>query len=310
MTTLNTLDVLCDQALVDEYLQWGEHRKGLRPLTIRMYRSTLGHFVTWCGHTALVDLTAEDLEDFSRRDLVHGGTPSASTARRELVTVCKFFDWVAARKGLPLAAHRIAVAPKIQPGVPKPVPDEHWVALWEGDLDPQDRLWLGLAYFCGFRRFELVTVAPSAFNTDTQLCVFERKGGKESALPYAALPRAVELKLPWLTVGWADWVNLLETTTRTRAAAPHLCTYATADDPFLDGNRLSKALTRLLVKRGVPKFTPHQLRHSFATNLFRSGVEASVIQGFMSHASQDTTKGYVDQSGHLERWIIEREGHA
>ena len=297
--------------LVDQYLDFCANRKGLRPHTVDIYRRTLNKFTTW-WLTPLEELEAEDIEAFAWRALKNGNPPSPSTARRELAALKKFLDWCVGRKRIQVHAQLVAVAPKVQPGKPKPVADEHWCQLWQSQLAPDDRLWLGLAYFCGFRRYEIVTVAPEAVHTNTGYIRFERKGGKNEALAYRDLPRAVETKLPWVTEGWEQWINILETTATARAATgeQHLSVHAWGDS-FLDGNRLSKHLTRhLLPAAGLDPetFTIHQLRHSCATNLFRVGLDAAYIQATLSHSSYSTTKGYVDQSGHLARWIDDQKG--
>jgi site-specific recombinase XerD len=296
--------------LVDEYLDHCANRKGLRPYTVYAYRHSLDHFVAWWPKP-LEELEAEDIENFAWRTLKNGNVPSNSTARRELASVKKFLDWCAGRKRIQVYAQLVAVAPKVVPGIPKPVADEHWAALWQSQLAPDDRLWVGLAYFCGFRRYEIVTVQPKAVVANMGHIRFERKGGKNAAIAYRDLPRAIETKLPWLTEGWEEWAELLEWTAKTRTASNelHLSTHAWGDS-FLDGNRLSKHLTRhLLPAAGLDpdSFTIHQMRHSCATNLFRVGLQADFIQAAMSHSSYSTTKGYVDQSGHLARWIDSQE---
>ena len=43
-------------------------------------------------------------------------------------------------------------------------------------------------------------------------------------------------------------------------------------------------------------FTPHQFRHSYATELLRRGVAVEVVQQLLGHASISTT---IDTYGHL-----------
>lgn len=296
--------------LVSEYLEWAEHSKGLRPLTLRMYRFTLAHWSKQMADTNLADVTPEDVEAFSRRPVRGGTAPAAATSRRELVTVKKFMDWCASRKRIACYGHLTAVAPKTKSGVPKPIPDELWRELWESeDLFPDDRLWLGLGYFCGLRRYEMVTIRPSEVDPDRRVMQFERKGGFLKSLDYLSMAASVADKLPWVAHGWEEWMDLLEFTATQRATDVRLSVYATADDPFLDGNRLSKRLGRTVLPRCGMKgdaFTLHQLRHSCATNLFRAGWQAEVVQKAMSHSSFDITAGYMDVAGYMRADLTER----
>lgn len=52
---------------------------------------------------------------------------------------------------------------------------------------------------------------------------------------------------------------------------------------------------RLRVRTGI-EFTPHQFRHSYATELLRRGVAVEVVQHLLGHASISTT---VDTYSHL-----------
>jgi site-specific recombinase XerD len=55
-------------------------------------------------------------------------------------------------------------------------------------------------------------------------------------------------------------------------------------------------LVRRLRRRTGIEFTPHQFRHSYATDLLRRGVAVEVVQHLLGHASVSTT---VDTYSHL-----------
>ena len=42
----------------------------------------------------------------------------------------------------------------------EPAQEWVWQAVWESNLTLDDRLWLGLGYFCGLRRREMATLSP------------------------------------------------------------------------------------------------------------------------------------------------------
>ncbi|WP_436115058.1 tyrosine-type recombinase/integrase [Peribacillus frigoritolerans] len=46
---------------------------------------------------------------------------------------------------------------------------------------------------------------------------------------------------------------------------------------------------------------PHQLRHSYATNLLNNGAPIKVIQNLMGHENSETTKIYAYLSGAMRR---------
>ncbi len=85
--------------------------------------------------------------------------------------------------------------------------------------------------------------------------------------------------------------------------------YAAVDSDYvfvnLWGGRPGEAMTyatlrslvlRLRAATGLADFTPHQLRHTYATDLIRLGTDWAVVQQLLGHASIQTTLGIY---GHL-----------
>ena len=58
---------------------------------------------------------------------------------------------------------------------------------------------------------------------------------------------------------------------------------------------VDRLVRRLRARTGI-EFSPHQFRHSYATELLRRGVAVEVVQHLLGHASISTT---VDTYGHL-----------
>ena len=58
-----------------------------------------------------------------------------------------------------------------------------------------------------------------------------------------------------------------------------------------------KAFLNVVKEAGFEWVTPHTLRHSFATNLIKSGLSIGVVSQWLGHESVDIT---VDVYGHLQ----------
>jgi integrase/recombinase XerC len=63
-----------------------------------------------------------------------------------------------------------------------------------------------------------------------------------------------------------------------------------------DGRLGTRSVGQIVVKSGkragIDNLTPHVLRHTFATNLIRSGTDITLVADLLGHASLDTTRRY------------------
>ncbi|MGA0710161.1 MAG: tyrosine-type recombinase/integrase [Ilumatobacteraceae bacterium] len=288
--------------IITEYLEWAEHRARLSAATIKAYRWTLGKYAEWLGDRSICDVTFADVEDFGSR-VRRDGPPSAASARRDIVVIRNLHDW-ASERDFPVRRVKSARAPKVADRVPKPLDDDVWLQLWESDLSPDDRWWLGLGYFCGLRRVEIVTISARDFDLDRGEMRFKRKGGSTQPIEYRAMIEIVAEELPHVATGWETFLGLLAEMVRSRHDDLWLWHDATGDIEN-DCNRLNKLLARKLCPAaGLPSnaVTPHRLRHSCATNLLRCGVEPAFIMDALSHSDISTTMKYMKTAGQLSRW--------
>ena len=65
-----------------------------------------------------------------------------------------------------------------------------------------------------------------------------------------------------------------------------------------------RLFTRLAVKAGVARFSPHDLRRTFAGDLYDAGADEPSIQRLMGHAKSSQTAGYDRRGMAAERRAI------
>jgi integrase/recombinase XerC/integrase/recombinase XerD len=154
-----------------------------------------------------------------------------------------------------------------------------------GPLELRDRALFELAYACGLRAEELVTLDVSSVDFDTETVRVEGKGDKTRLVPagehaLAALERYLARARPALSVDDAQALFLSKSGRRLGTS---------------DIRRRLRTWARLAA-RGAPALGdahPHALRHSFATHLLEGGADLRAIQELLGHASISTTQVYT-----------------
>jgi site-specific recombinase XerD len=147
-------------------------------------------------------------------------------------------------------------------------------------LELRDRAMFELAYACGLRAEELVSLELASVDFDSEAVRVEGKGGRTRIVPAGehalrALDRYLTQARPALDAG----------------ASPAL---------FLSksGRRLSTSDVRRRLRAWARQASavdvhPHALRHSFATHLLEGGADLRAIQELLGHADISTTQVYT-----------------
>ncbi|MFD6661731.1 tyrosine recombinase XerC [Micromonospora chalcea] len=214
-------------------------------------------FSAWAHRTGLL---ADDI-----------AAPLASPrARRELPTVLR-----ADQAATLMEAARPADAP--QPGGAPGADIPEAVLL-------RDRLLLELLYGTGVRISEACGLDVTDVDQGRRVVRVLGKGGRERSVPYGVpAQRALDT---WLSLG-----------------RPALATPGSGRALLLGarGGRLNPTTARRIVAdwteaAGVPRVTPHGLRHSAATHLLEGGADLRAVQELLGHSSLASTQIYTHVS--------------
>ncbi|MEU7710566.1 tyrosine recombinase XerC [Micromonospora chalcea] len=214
-------------------------------------------FSAWAHRTGLL---ADDI-----------AAPLASPrARRELPTVLR-----ADQAATLMEAARPADAP--QPGGAPGADTAEAVLL-------RDRLLLELLYGTGVRISEACGLDVTDVDQGRRVVRVLGKGGRERSVPYGVpAQRALDT---WLSLG-----------------RPALATPGSGRALLLGarGGRLNPTTARRIVAdwteaAGVPRVTPHGLRHSAATHLLEGGADLRAVQELLGHSSLASTQIYTHVS--------------
>ncbi len=156
----------------------------------------------------------------------------------------------------------------------------------DGPLALRDRALFELAYACGLRAEELVSVDVESVDFDAETIRVEGKGGKTRLVPVgeharAAIERYLARSRPVLRADASERALFLSKSGRrlsTSDVRRRLTVWAR------EASRLAP---------GLAEAHPHALRHSFATHLLEGGADLRAIQELLGHATISTTQVYT-----------------
>lgn len=148
-------------------------------------------------------------------------------------------------------------------------------------LGVRDACLLAVAYVAGLRRAELAALTLADYDqSEGTLKITKGKGNKERVVPLAE--GAQEALSDWLAIR-GPWSGPLFTVIR---KGDHVTL-----DP-LTAQSVYDILAKRAAEANVKKFSPHDLRRTFAGDLLDKGADIATVQKLMGHANANTTAGY------------------
>lgn len=142
----------------------------------------------------------------------------------------------------------------------------------------------GLAVFAGLRRAEIAALCLEDYNAEQKALSVSGKGNKRRTV-YVA---------PGVDDALADWLH-----ERGRQDGPlfHPINRGGVIQPAgIQSHAVYGIMLRLAELANVKRFTPHDLRRTFAGDLLDAGADVATVQKLMGHASVETT-GRYDRRG-------------
>ena len=282
-----------------QFCQYSQVFKGNTPRTIRWLEETFKAFLKDTNVTSVGEVDRSLLENWIVQKRIMGKW-SARTVRNRLCTLKLFFDWCVNEQ---LIDHNPTVGIPI-PKPPKDLPrgltlhEARALLEWVHYLDfayqfEQKRAAaiLALLIFTGIRRQELLNLKlEHVCFTSSQITVFYGKGQKTRIVPM--LPQLVEILEEYIL-------------DRKRLGRKCLYLLTPVNQDRQMGERGIIRLVQKLRARSEIYFTPHMLRHTFATLMLEGGCDIYALSKMMGHSDIKTTTIYLSATTeHLHKQII------
>lgn len=277
---------------LQDFLHYLLVERGLSENTIHSYRRDLQDYLYFLQkHEQLFSLAAV------RRPHIIRYLTVLKQKGRKTTTLARHIASIRALHRFLLGEQRVTTDPTVHIETPKPprklpkvLTVEEVQALLEAPDDKtvygmRDAAMLELLYATGIRVSELVGLNVSDAHLQMGFVRCVGKGNKERIIPLGT-------------------EAVFRLTRYLNESREHLQKKEKTDALFLNhhGRRLTrqgfwKILKKLAASSGIEKhFTPHTLRHSFATHLLERGADLRSVQEMLGHADISTTQIYTHVS--------------
>jgi integrase/recombinase XerC/integrase/recombinase XerD len=169
-----------------------------------------------------------------------------------------------------------------------------------GPLELRDRALFELAYACGLRAEELVSLGTADVDHDGEQLRVEGKGRKTRFVPVGE-PAMAAVRL-YLERARPALVALPPGSAASGAGHHDTAPRPSRQDALflsktgrpLGTSDVRRRLRMWAARAGLPAgYSPHALRHSFATHLLDGGADLRSIQELLGHASVSSTQIYT-----------------
>ena len=273
-------------------------RRDAAPRTRRAYAVDLQQFAGWVSAQGL---RTEDVGPKAvRRYIAHlseqGAAPT--TTARKLAALRALFRSQREHGRIAQNPADLVSTPRRPSQLPRVLSAKEMARLLDGipasgPLELRDRALFELAYSCGLRAEELVSLKTADVDHDAEQVRVEGKGRKTRLLPVgepalAAIRLYLERARPALTAPSADARDALFLSKTGRPLGTS------------DVRRRLRTWTERVGAidpsggtAGRRPASPHALRHSFATHLLDGGADLRSIQELLGHASVSSTQIYT-----------------
>lgn len=280
---------------LDDFLDSLIIEKKLSNNTKKSYESDLNKYINFLKKKGINDVNNIEQQDIEKYiEYLHKEKMSSKTIAHNITCIREYHKYLLKAGILKKDSSENIVGPKLRKTLPKVLSIEDINKLLDIKLitpfDYRNKAMLELMYATGLRVSELVNLEINDINIENATVRCIGKGNKERIVPIG------EIALFYLETYLKDY--------RRGMLKGYYC-----DKLFL--NNHGKVMTRqgffkIIKKIAKEKeinvdFSPHTLRHSFATHLLEYGADLRSIQELLGHQDISTTQVYTHISNNKIR---------
>lgn len=269
---------------IEEFKNYLLINKKYSNATIESYGLDLIKYYEFNKNKTLNDIKSNDIKEYLKH--LKKGDLSDKSIARNISTIRTFYKFLLIEKYINHNPTEFIELPKLRKSLPKVLSIEEVLRLLDIELNDafsyRNKAMLELMYATGLRVSELVNLKLHNIDFDMAIVRTFGKGNKERIVPIGdyALDSLKEYVINYRDGMFKKYIN---------------------DYLFLNnhGNKLTRQGFFKIIKKQAEikniktEFSPHTLRHSFATHLLDYGADLRTIQELLGHSNLSTTQIYT-----------------
>ncbi len=271
-----------------KFLNYISVEKGLSKNTVESYERDIKKFNSYSKDKELSNITKKEIIQFLSHLNSNGLSPT--TISRNIVSLRSFYRFLVSEKEIASDPTENLESPKKWNRLPKTLAYDEIDRLINHNKgnDPsgiRDDAMIELLYACGLRVSELISLKINNINLDAGFLITIGKGKKERIVPIGEI--ALNKIRRYLFSGRAGLLK--------DKRSDYL--FVTWSGTLMTRQGFWKLIKKYAKEAGIKKtFSPHTLRHSFATHLLDHGADLRAVQMMLGHSDISTTQIYTHVS--------------
>ena len=285
------------QTLIDSFLTMLRVERNLSAHTIRAYGSDLADLSRWMQQEGI------GFADFDHKSARHylaemdQSKYSHTTMNRRLSAIKTFYQWLVEIKVMASDPLSVVSGPKQSKHLPTTITAQDIQRLFsisdtKTTVGMRDQALIELFYASGARISEVASLNTDSVDWVQMQVTVMGKGSKQRIIPLHRL--ALRTLYEYLSMARPELAKRCDTTTDSF--------FLSTRGKALSADSIRKIFKSLLQQAGLDaSISPHDLRHTFATDLLENGADLRSVQELLGHENLSTTQIYTHLSiGHLK----------
>lgn len=211
---------------------------------------------------------------------------SAKSVSRNISTLKSFYKFLMIEKYVNKSPLTNVVNPKVKKELPKVLSEEEVIKLLDFQINDnygyRNKAMLELMYSSGLRVSELINLKMTDVDLELEVVRIFGKGSKERIIPLGA----------YASLALKEYITYYRGSLLKKKNSDYLFLSSRGDK--MTRQAFFKILKKIAKEQGIKtEFSPHTLRHSFATHLLKHGADLRSIQELLGHSDVSSTQIYT-----------------